>query len=219
MTETVRANNIRLHGNGYIQYDLPGWVRSGGLQAALRLNVWVSGLPQQEVPTPIHSHTYSYHSDVLMGVLRHNPFRLKEGDGYSIYRGTSDARGIDRRLWTGDATDADQGESEYYQAGQGYDFSAGAFHTAEPLVMPCVTVVRKVAVGVAHGPFILCPADTISREDEITSKALPDWNRRQLPPDELWAVLLSVLNGSGLYIPGSKVQLTSRYRGIEWGSI
>jgi hypothetical protein len=61
---TLRAagENIRVHGNGFIQIDIPDG----------RARVHVFGhplIPRQLSPTPIHDHRFGFHSAVLRGCL------------------------------------------------------------------------------------------------------------------------------------------------------
>ncbi len=55
----------RLHGNGFIQLDLPQ-TRAGVKQ---RLHIWDTQLPKQRVSTQIHNHVFTFSSMVIQGRL------------------------------------------------------------------------------------------------------------------------------------------------------
>ena len=59
----------RVHGNGFLQLDLDD-VR--------RFHIWGHPLiPAQKTPTPIHDHTFTFESEVIVGVMVNDLFRYE----------------------------------------------------------------------------------------------------------------------------------------------
>ena len=59
----VRDAPIRVHGNGFIQIDVPG-------HEGLRVHVWGHpDIPRQVNPTPMHNHRFGFESRVLEGCM------------------------------------------------------------------------------------------------------------------------------------------------------
>ena len=59
--ERLRELEPRVHGNGFIQCDLPH---------RKRLHIWGHpAIPRQKVSSPIHDHVFSFASIVLVGRL------------------------------------------------------------------------------------------------------------------------------------------------------
>jgi hypothetical protein len=64
------GENIRLHGNRFIQIDL---------SKEVRIHIWSDILPiAQERPAPIHDHAYSFTSHIVSGQLINVQYRISE---------------------------------------------------------------------------------------------------------------------------------------------
>ena len=70
--------NPRLHGNGFIQYDLPN---------NHRLHIFHPELVQygQKVRTEIHTHMFDMRSHILYGELNHLHYKIVDGTMYNVY--------------------------------------------------------------------------------------------------------------------------------------
>lgn len=186
--------NIRVHGNGYIQLDL----------GPLRLHVWADGIPRQKVPTLIHNHTYSYQSTIVGGVLQHQVYRLDTaGTAYRLYKAESTKGQDTRLLWTKEEVGARPIDTFSFPAGSSYDFAAGEFHTATPLWLPTITLMQKTKEGVAHGPIVLCPRD---QEPDNT------FDRYQMDEVELWGIVVKALAD----VAGGEYDRTGAYLEAHW---
>ncbi len=150
--EWLRANgrNPRVHGNGFLQIDLPD---------EQRLHVFGHPLlPRQVVATPIHNHRFGFESQVLRGCL----INLTWGFCYDkSYRATH--QGYVAKPREGEDTElipiGEQGvimliSKEVVLPGKSYSMRARQFHqsTADE---PTVTVMRKTE-RVDIDPTVLC---------------------------------------------------------------
>lgn len=150
-----RSHSVpRLHGNGFIQWDLG---------AGARLHVWSKRFvpTAQKVPTPIHDHTFSFESRVLKGMLYNKAYRLIGGADYRVFRAVPH-KGEDTRLIGDDAMWVGVREhgSQIVGAGVSYTFPAGMFHESIPMTDPVITVMRKTDEGAAIGRHVLVPVGT-----------------------------------------------------------
>lgn len=117
----------RLHGNGFIQIDLP--------DGRHRLDIWPkTPLQAQTVNTGIHNHKFSFHSKILFGTLYHITFKKNPDPTgeYNVYRvihtkteNTILVKASDRRYAL------QQTGSYALAAGSSYVFAAGEFHQSE----------------------------------------------------------------------------------------
>ena len=71
------GNQIRVHGNGFLQLDL---------NTNTRLHVWGDPrIPHQKVDTPIHDHVFTFESTIIKGALQNNVYDICEGASYQLY--------------------------------------------------------------------------------------------------------------------------------------
>lgn len=119
-----RGSGIRVHGNGFIQIDLPD---------NKRVNVWGhSAIPRQNVATQLHDHRFDFYSFVLRGTMVNSvynavPPRLREAT-HDVY--TPQVReGEDTVLVPlGDPVRITPYHAQAVPAGESYRLPAGAIH-------------------------------------------------------------------------------------------
>ena len=142
----------RLHGNGFIQWDI---------DRDTRLHVWSNRfVPMaQAIRTPIHDHTFSFESHVIKGLLYNKVYRLVGGDRYKVYRAVT-RHGEDTRLVSdGMRVDLIEQGGQAVHSGERYTFPAGMFHESIPMTDPVITVMRKTDKQVTAAPHVLVPAE------------------------------------------------------------
>lgn len=94
----------------------------------VRVHYWPKGERRTKNPDwPIHTHVYDLSSLVLMGRVRDQQFREKQGSEYAVfsvsYSGENSAIS-----WTGRNVAAELLVDEYHAAGEEYTVSVGTFH-------------------------------------------------------------------------------------------
>lgn len=155
---------IRLHPNGFVQYDLPGH-RS--------LHIWSSLLPQaQKVHTPIHNHNFSFSSTVLCGTL--------ENDYYDI----DNFHEPTHAFWKvqgsvlvplNASTFPRKTQNLRLAAGSHYTFPAGAYHDSHGVGLTA-TVMYATAEGPTREACVLVPLgmepDNEFRRDQYSDDIL-----------------------------------------------
>ena len=143
--ESFKKSRFRMHPNGFYQLDLAVGERC----PPTRMHMWVpEPVKAQKNHNPIHNHTFSFDSFVLMGELTHREYSItpsQNGDGthqlYNIVRGKSE-RTIMKP--TGEIVSASKVGEGIFIAGERYSFGAGSFH--ESIGKPgelTVTLMRK----------------------------------------------------------------------------
>lgn len=160
----------RVHGNGFIQFDLTG---------GRRMHVWGDPrIPRQTVPSQIHDHTFSFTSQIMVGQIVHREIGLwanYEG-AYDAYRPVTN-EGEDTRLVKFPMRyNATIRSEQLFKEGDTYTFEAYKFHeTVAPWV--CVTVIEKDKSKTREGvpptvlvPHGLEPDNSFNRYQEDTNK-------------------------------------------------
>lgn len=175
-----QGNRPRVHGNGFVQLDLT---------ERRRLHVWGDPrIPRQTVPSTIHDHTFSFHSQVYVGQMVHREVGLypDSDGGYEMYYAVTN-HGEDTRLVKTPTLYNVLIQREYLlKAGDRYKFAARKFHeTVAPWL--CVTVIDKDGPSLSQGggnPNVLVPRGL---EPDNT------FDRYQTNPDLLWQVIEEAL--------------------------
>lgn len=163
---------IRLHGNGFLQLDLDRYTR---------FHIWGGSLPPaQNVDTPIHDHTYSFRSFVLLGKLEHIVHTAVPGDRYRLH--TAQPReGADTGLVpTSELVDLPPTSTTLIKAGGLYDFTAFLFHQSVNAAPITATLMVRGNSHPDRRPRIAVPSDLEPDND---------FERYQFPDEELWAVV------------------------------
>ena len=176
--EHVRQNGsgIRLHGNGFIQIDMPD---------KTRLHIWDPDLSvrAQSVSTQIHDHRFSFESECIFGVLHHKPYEeVFDGIRYNVYsprmRHDEDTiledSGIDITI--------EPTLSRLISRGERYQFEFGEFHETKYDDL-AITLMTKTHLEKNWIPRVLC------KEDQKPDNS---FDRYQYPDQTLWMIVREV---------------------------
>lgn len=143
----------RLHGNGFIQLDLPD---------GTRLNIWHPNLVEygQVVRTPIHDHRFSFHSEVILGSQDHQEYAMMEGESHYLLTlqrlsGTEDTKLLP---YLGPTVDFRPLQRLTIPRGSSYDFEFGLFHETAPVEFTA-TVMTKTYDEPLWTVRVGCPVD------------------------------------------------------------
>lgn len=156
--------NGRVHGNGFIQFDLaPG----------IRFHIWPDKnkpLFAQKVRTPIHDHVFAFKSVVLCGTLHNITYNIKNDpmfgnhDVYEAQKSATEDTTLVKisqcpiKLSVRNVRDIKRGES--------YDFGAFDFHdtySAGPGI--AATLMIKTRVYDSSRPRVLCSVGEVPDND------------------------------------------------------
>lgn len=144
------GDSIRMHGNGFIQLDLPD---------DHRLHIWHQALgAAQESPTPIHDHTFDFHSKIVGGTLINIVYGVSSygRHTHSIYEAVTRERQDTKLVPTA------MGGTPYietmcaFERGETYRSVAGMFH-ATAFVGYAITVIKKGPRNLGMSPRVLVP--------------------------------------------------------------
>lgn len=174
--------NMRVHGNGFIQMDIAG--------THLRLHVWDDSIPCQAISTPIHDHRFGFESFILMGELINIEYKvapvpegapLAPGTYYHLY--TPVTRQGEDTVLVKMKPDveylAGAISTQHHLAGDTYTFEAREFH--ETLFQGLTaTLMRKIIEYPRHSPRIACPSHT---------KPDNDFNRYMIDMKKMWELV------------------------------
>lgn len=177
----------RLHGNGFLQFDLT---------PVYRLHIWSRDLPPaQKVSTQLHDHIWDFTSKIVFGKLhdRQYDYRsvslLHEDDDHSgVYQiwETTYAGGRNTRLVpVRQFIRLEPPEGCIYGIGECYEVKAGVFHQSRPVESPTMTIIEKGAQTTARAR-VLVPAGT--RPDNDFDRHL-----KGAALEQLWLVLEQTL--------------------------
>jgi hypothetical protein len=173
-------NRPRVHGNGFVQLDVtPCW----------RLHVWGDPrIPRQKVDTPIHDHTFSFTSYVLLGSLRNVvmvPRQNVSRGHYQPHRATV-RRGEDTVLLPfGEPCDLVVLTDMIHSAGTSYRMKAGEVHESFPeLGRVSMSLIAKDGPTLAQGgpsPTVFVPVG-VAPDNSFDRYAAA-------PPELLWEII------------------------------
>lgn len=180
-----QGQNIRLHGNRFIQVDMLPLVR---------MHFWSDLIPRaQQRPAPIHSHDYGFESTILSGQLLNIIYRVTETGRqphatsniqlmYDIY--TVDR---DNGLLVPNALTCvlKAHHIEYYRAGMSYRMRMGQIHG---------TAYIGHAITVLHAE----PRQPFEIQVFVPKGVEPDndYRRDQIPADQLWEIVREIYNST-----------------------
>lgn len=200
----MRHPPILLHPNGFLQYDL---------SRGKRLHVWHPDMPQaQKVYTPIHDHTFSFESAIIMGELIETVYDWTPLEGHPFGDNPPAPLENEHMLWA--AADGilnptitfgslSVREVNHYLPGDMYVRGANVFHKTEAggEAKFAATVMRKLLTKQTPFAYVAIPVGT-----------LPDntFRRDQYEGDVLWPMVrpaldyLYTLYGRSVSTPGGR---------------
>ena len=147
----AQGNDPRVHGNRFLQFDLPG---------NRRLHVFGDerlpgrGNSCQSVPTTIHDHIYSFVSQILCGELCNKTYDVVPGTTYHRCYGIPNMNILHK---SGNETyDVVSTGTYFMKAGSQYFFKSRHYH--ESLAFePTLTLMMKTENLDGEMPNVLCP--------------------------------------------------------------
>lgn len=173
----LSGNVPRVHGNGFIQLDVPG-------SDVHRIHIWPEQkLQTQKVYTGIHNHKFSLKSKVLLGKLIHTQFEdlIEDENGdYKIYKTVPRDR-EDKGLILASPHLFKFTNPQTFQmtAGSEYEFMYGKFHDSNGSGLT-VTLMEKTTVNESIEVIVTCPKH---REPDN------EFNRYQFSEKVLWPII------------------------------
>jgi len=181
---TPTAETISLHGLGFIQVKLP---------ANRRLHVWHPDLPRRACyeHSAVHNHRFSFRSTVLVGeqVNRRWNVHIAHPDDMAQHRlishnGPRSAKGgrLSREVAH---CNLECHSVEYYREGESYVMPELAYHDT-PNNGIVVTLMEKLLEGTVHASTII----------HHSAKFDQDFDRFQLPPEDLWGYVCLALGAN-----------------------
>lgn len=179
---TPTAEQISLHGLGFIQVKLPG---------NRRLHVWHPDLPRRSCfeHSAIHNHRFSFISTVLIGTQVNRRYEVIEDPAGShdliSHDGPRGPRGGRLSYVAGRVSVRPRGDDAYV-AGQRYHMPELEYHET-PNGGIVVTLMEKLTEGTIHA------ASLITHGIEFDQS----FDRFQLPTERLWAIVVDALRWEG----------------------
>lgn len=187
---TPTAEQISLHGLGFIQVKLP---------ANRRLHVWHPDLPRRTCYewSAIHNHRFGFRSTVLIGEQlnrRATVVAATDGDYDRIsHDGPRSERG-GRLSYVAERVDMWSGLTECYGPGESYIMQPLEYHDT-PNSGIVVTLMEKQREGFIH-------ASSLIRHGHEFDQG---FDRFQLSADQLWAVVVDALRHGDGFDPAQAV--------------
>jgi hypothetical protein len=182
---TPTKEQISLHGLGFIQIKLP----------TMRMHVWHPDLPRRDCYawSAIHNHRFSFRSTVLVGHQVNRRYNVLSG--LQLDAGTHDRVSHDgprgpeggRLSFVADGARVDPLPDETYGPGESYEMPMLQYHET-PNSGVVVTVMEKLAEGRVHASTLI----------ERGHRFHQEFDRFQLPPERLWAVVIDALKAGDL---------------------
>ena len=169
----------RVHGNGFIQIDLP---------EDRRLHIWPDEkLETQKVYTGIHNHRFSFESQVLLGTLHHTQFRVVQlpGGEYQLYKTIPrDREDKGLSLFSEDYFSLENPQDFYLSVGSRYNFPYRAFHDSRGIGLTA-TLMRKTFVDEDMEVLVLCPRDKTPDNE---------FGKYKIPQEKIWPIVKKVFD-------------------------
>lgn len=175
---TPTAEQISLHGLGFIQVKLP---------ANRRLHIWHPDLPRRTcfASSSIHNHRFSFRSTVLIGRQVNRRFIVVAAPKGSHDRISHDGPRSEkggRLSYVADRVNIWPGVIEVYGPGQSYRMEKLGYHDT-PNSGVVVTLMEKLEEGTIHASSLI----------EHGREFDQSFDRFQMSADALWAVVLDAL--------------------------
>lgn len=183
MDFTPTAEQISLHGLGFIQVKLP---------ALRRLHVWHPDLPRRRcyAVSAIHNHRFAFRSTVLVGEQANRRVTVAaQPDGSHDRISHAGPRGETggRVSTVAERVSVWRGPIERYAPGQSYLMNALEYHDT-PNDGIVVTLMEKLREGAVHASSLI----------EHGQEFDQGFDRFQLSPNSLWAIVVDALKSGGL---------------------
>lgn len=175
---TPTAQQISLHGLGFIQVKLP---------ANQRLHVWHPDLPRRACydHSSIHNHRFSFRSRVLIGTQINDRYRLiesEQGDWDIISHDGPRSEKGGRESFVAGRAYMQLLSQEAYGPGDSYEMAELEYH-ATPNSGIVVTLMEKLTEGTIHASSTIRHGFTFDQA----------FDRFQLSDDELWDFVKAAL--------------------------
>ncbi|SCW77435.1 hypothetical protein SAMN02927924_02797 [Sphingobium faniae] len=180
---TPTAEQISLHGLGFIQVKLP---------ANRRLHVWHPDLPRRSCYqwSAIHNHRFSFRSTVLIGQQvnrRYTVVASPDGNHDRISHDGPRGEKGGRLSYVAERVMVWPGGNEVYGPGQSYSMEQLEYHET-PNSGIVVTLLEKLHEGTVHASSLIMHGREFDQS----------FDRFQLSPDNLWAFVVDALkHGDG----------------------
>lgn len=178
---TPTAEQISLHGLGFIQVKLPG---------NQRMHVWHPDLPRRSCyeHSAVHNHRFSFRSRVLIGRQVNRTFLVKEdaagGHDLISHDGPRSEKG-GRLSYVAGRVSIRPLEPEEYGPGESYCMPALGYHDT-PNQGIVVTLMEKLYEGSVHASSLITHGVEFDQS----------FDRFQMSEDELWAVVQDALRSA-----------------------
>jgi hypothetical protein len=178
---TPTAETITLHGLGFIQIKL------GGNQ---RMHVWHPDLPRRScyAHSAIHNHRFSFVSTVLVGTQINRRYRVDTATDGShdliSHDGPRSEKG-GRESFVAGRVNVIPHADEHIVAGGSYFMPTLEYHET-PNSGIVVTLMRKLDEGSIHAASLITHGHQFDQ----------DFDRYQLPPSDLWRVVVDALDAA-----------------------
>lgn len=178
---------ISLHGLGFLQ------VKLGGRQ---RLHVWHPDLPRRRCyeHSAIHDHRFRFRSQVLVGTQYNHTYMTAEPQGmavatHTLYKHDGDRSQFGNRPWIPDGdVSVFHRNREEVKAGADYHMAEFVYHSTEPggdgRVATLMTKTFEDKERAAHSSC------SIGVQPDV------DFDRKQMSPSDMWAVVREVLESA-----------------------
>lgn len=181
------ATGIRMHGNGFIQLNLPG---------NARMHIWPEHhVGQQKVYTGWHNHRFSFISRVICGQLLHKQFDVVPDPvgNYQKYQAViRNEEDTELVPYGGSFYSLENVQQFEMAAGSRYTFHKAKFHESQGHGLTA-TIMQKIDSDDSIVPIVLC------RKGQ---KPDNDFDRYQIPVDKLWQEVEKVFHiHNEIYLP------------------
>lgn len=161
----------RVHGNGFIQINLP---------FENRLHIWPDiPFETQKVYTGIHNHRFSLESRIVLGTLVHKQFDLAQTvDGaYQLYQAIPrEGEDTKMELYGTGRFIVQEEQTFLLHKGSSYTFPYGKFHESFGIDLTA-TVMKKTGSHPKVVPMVACEYGKVPDND---------YNRYQITPEQIW---------------------------------
>ncbi len=179
---TATAEQISLHGLGFIQVKLPGHQR---------LHVWHPDLPRRSCfeRSAIHNHRFAFESQVIAGTQVNRRWKVIDdpegGDDLISHDGPRSEMG-GRLSYVAGRVHVDDPQFEVHETGQRYYMPALQYHDT-PNRGVVITLMTKLNEGTVHACSLIEHGHAFDQS----------FDRFQLSPDQLWGFVVDAFKRVG----------------------
>lgn len=174
------AEQISLHGLGFLQIKLPG---------NRRIHVWHPDLPRRSCfhHSAIHNHRFSFRSTVLIGEQVNQRYAVWPSEHGSYDRISHDGPRSEkggRLSFVDGRVNIEPLSREHYGPGESYDMPALHYHET-PNAAYCVTLMEKLVEGPVHASSLITHGEEFDQS----------FDRFQMTPADMWAIFVEAMKG------------------------